>query len=113
MTAQSTAFPHDPTPEQIAERLLSEGLLTLSQAARLLVTERGDGKVSPVTLWRWATKGKRGKRLEACYGSGQLCTSRQALARFLAIAPPDPPIKLADKRRHAASVRFLRRHGIG
>ena len=69
----------------IAERLLSEGLITLADAAKLLPPTREGKPVSKSALFRWATRGKHGVRLEAIRLSGPgLFTSRPAIARFAA-----------------------------
>ena len=60
--------------------LLAEDTLSLPQAAREL-----PGKPDPSTLWRWATRGVRGTKLECIrIGSGRIYTTRQAVTRFLA-----------------------------
>lgn len=55
----------------------SERLLTLSQAAALL-----PGRPSIATLWRWRTKGVRGRRLESLVCGGKVFTSAEAIQRF-------------------------------
>jgi Protein of unknown function (DUF1580) len=55
----------------------TEQLLTLSEAAALL-----PGKPSIATLWRWRTKGARGRRLESITLGAKVYTSVEALARF-------------------------------
>lgn len=74
--------------EQIAARLTREGLIPMSAAA-LLVPPARQGKPRSVrTLVRWHTTGtSTGVFLEAARGpGGQWQTSRQAVARFLALA---------------------------
>lgn len=61
-----------------------ERLLTLSQAAKTLPCRRGDRPTHPSTLFRWATDGLRGVKLEVVQVGGTKCTSREALARFFA-----------------------------
>ena len=58
-----------------------------------LAGTRPGKKLSFSTLWRWATKGIRGHRLEVLRVGGALCTSEAALKRFFAklTAPPAPP----------------------
>lgn len=36
------------------------------------------------TVWRWVTRGVRGEKLESVRVGGVVCTSRQAIERFLA-----------------------------
>jgi hypothetical protein len=57
--------------------LTSENLLTLSEAAALL-----PGRPSVATLWRWRTKGARGRKLESAILGGKVFTSSEALQRF-------------------------------
>jgi hypothetical protein len=55
----------------------TERLLTLAQAAALL-----PDRPSVCTLWRWRTKGVRGRRLESLILRGKVYTSVEALQRF-------------------------------
>lgn len=70
------------TSPTIAERLLDEGLISLSQAAELLPRVRGK-RVSTSSLFRWIVRGKHGIKLDGVVlnGSGYW-TSKAALARF-------------------------------
>jgi hypothetical protein len=63
---------------------LSETTLTLSAAARRLPRLRSNRPVHPSTLWRWATCGIRGIRLETTRLGGTTVTSTEALRRFFA-----------------------------
>jgi len=67
--------------------------ISLAAAARLL---KVDGKSpSPVTLWRWARKGKNGIKLR-CWKRGRtLCTTPEAVREF------DAAIAEADAARWA------------
>ena len=70
--------------EEAIERLITEGLASLSQAARLLPAVRGRRRHSS-TIHRWIVRGKRGVHLEGFQGAdGTWWTSRPALARFFA-----------------------------
>jgi hypothetical protein len=61
-----------------------EELVSLRHAARLL-PERRRGKRPHVScLYRWTTAGCRGVVLESVMVGGTRCTSREALARFIA-----------------------------
>ncbi len=73
-----------PTSAAVAERLMSEGLISLVTAAASLPPVRGK-RVSTSSIFRWIVKGKHGVRLEATklHGTG-FWTSRPALARFAA-----------------------------
>jgi hypothetical protein len=73
----------------IAGRLLNEGLISLSEAAKLLPPARrrngGVRHCSAAALMRWILGGKRGVYLEGCRGTGKTWwTSRPAVIRFLA-----------------------------
>lgn len=57
--------------------ITSEKLLTLPEAAALL-----PGRPSVATLWRWRTKGARGRRLESVVLGGKVFTSAEAIQRF-------------------------------
>ncbi len=57
--------------------ITTERLLTLSEASALL-----PGRPSICTIWRWRTKGARGRRLESCVLGAKVYTSREALQRF-------------------------------
>lgn len=57
--------------------LTAERLLTLNEAAALL-----PGRPSIATLWRWRTKGIRGRKLECVVIGGRPYTSLAALQRF-------------------------------
>ncbi|HEX4000816.1 MAG TPA: DUF1580 domain-containing protein [Pirellulales bacterium] len=55
----------------------SEKLVALNDAPKLL-----PDRPSLCTLWRWRTKGVRGRRLESITIGGKVYTSVEALARF-------------------------------
>jgi len=59
-----------------------ERVLSLSEACGLLPRRRRGKKPSYACLWRWATKGCRGIRLESIKVGGTSCTSVEALQRF-------------------------------
>jgi hypothetical protein len=62
--------------------LSNETLITLREAAKSLPPRRAGRPVSAGTLFRWATAGLRGVRLEAVQMGGTKCTSKEALFRF-------------------------------
>lgn len=70
--------------------LQSERLLTFTQAARTLPPIEGR-RLHPSTVWRWASKGTKGVRLEALRLGGRWLTSAEALERF--------GVALADRTR--------------
>ena len=64
-----------------------EALRPFAEAARRLPALRGGKPVHPATVWRWATRGVRGRdgtvvRLQMIKLGGTCCTSDAALARF-------------------------------
>lgn len=68
----------------VAERLIDEGLLSISQARKLCPPVKGTNKyVSKSAIFRWIVEGKHGIRLEAIKMNGEsFWTSKPALARF-------------------------------
>jgi hypothetical protein len=62
--------------------LLSEKLFPIPILARD-VPGRGGNPIHPGSMERWARIGVRGVRLEVALVGGQLCTSREAVARFI------------------------------
>ena len=103
----TTASP--PTPTDLADRLLGEGIISMSKIARMLGELKGGRPVHPSTPYRWATKGVRTKdgrvvHLESITLSGRPVSSRPALPRFLAAQQvPAPTVALprspATRRR--------------
>jgi hypothetical protein len=89
----------------------SEEILPLSEAARRLPRRRRGRQVAVSTLYRWATVGIRGIRLEVIQIGGTKCTSQQALERFfdqltnLGNAASQPPAEAY--RRDAETERQL------
>ncbi len=63
---------------------LTETTIPLAEAARRLPRLRAGRPVSPATLWRWASHGLRGVRLQTVRVGGTTCTSTEALNRFFA-----------------------------
>jgi hypothetical protein len=93
---------------------LSEEILSLSRAARRLPRVRNDRPVSPATLWRWASSGLRGVKLETVKLGGATCTSIPALQRFFAALNNQPvPVTRGQQSRHDEAVeRALSDRGI-
>ncbi len=75
-----------PAPETLADRLLSEGLLSVTAAA----AAEGIG-ISPKTAIRWSLHGAHGVRLETIRVGGRRLTSRAAIRRFVAAQQYDAP----------------------
>jgi hypothetical protein len=69
--------------ERIMIDINNEELLLLRDAAAILPRRRRGRKPNVSTLWRWVKRGHRGTRLEAVAVGGSLCTSREALQRFM------------------------------
>src|SRR4051794_35785765 len=72
----------------VVTRILGEGAIGMSQAARLCGTFRNGRPTSPSTVSRWANRGVplpdgRVVKLEAFRLNGRLCTSRAAIIRFI------------------------------
>ena len=61
----------------------SETLLTFREAATRLPARRRGTQTHPATFYRWVRDGLRGVHLEAIRVGGMLCTSEEALSRFL------------------------------
>ena len=100
----------------MAVNLLDETTLTLLDAAKSLPALRSGKRVHVATLYRWATYGVRGVRLESQKVGGTVVTSLEAIRRFservtAAARPASPPAPAAARR--AASVDAeLDRHGL-
>jgi hypothetical protein len=82
--------------DHLVDRILTEGPIGLSPAARLCGTYRAGRNVHPSTLSRWHYHGcplPDGSvvRLEAVRVAGKLMTSRQALIRFIEAQQPQTP----------------------
>jgi hypothetical protein len=97
--------------DEIVDRLLSEGLIGMSAAARLYGTFRGGRPTHSCTPTRHHLHGVRLPdgtvvRLEAIRIAGRLMTSRAAIARFfLAQQPSVPPGKSGSARSPATRHR--------
>jgi hypothetical protein len=82
---------------------MTEQTIPFAEAARRLPRLRAGRPVSPATLWRWASRGLRGVRLETVRVGGTTCTSVEALRRFFArlgggeAAPAAAPTARADR----------------
>jgi hypothetical protein len=98
--------PVNDTLTDTAERLIAEGLIGLLAAARLFPPGRVDRPTSPATVGRWCRRGVKmpdGRLavLEHTRVGGRWCTSRPAVARFLALltsAHPSPVDQPAPAR---------------
>ena len=63
---------------------LRDTVLTFSEAAKKLPRLRSGRPLHATTLWRWATAGLRGVKLETVQVGGVRVTSAKALPRFFA-----------------------------
>lgn len=93
---------------------LSEEVFSLNRATRRVL--RDDRPVHVSTLWRWATSGIRGVRLETAMVGGVRVTSDGALRRFFAALSDrgsQPQKSDPDRSRRAQEVeRELNRLGL-
>ena len=100
--------------------IADEPLISLRDAAALLPGRRGKPRHWK-TLWRWATAGLQGVFLETVFNGDDLCTSLDALQRFIDArtearrpnAARFIPQARPSGREYAATRRqLLRNHGI-
>ncbi len=88
--------------------LNQEEILSLSEACAAL--PQIEGKRPHIsTLWRWCNRGIRGVRLEHVRLGHRMCTSREALNRFLnaltadsersAVSTPGRPVRSPEPQR--------------
>lgn len=99
--------------------VLTETVITLNEARKLLPALRRGKKPHVSTLWRWSLHGVKGVVLETVSVGGTRCTSREALQRFLETLNRDQRSPVEHRRtsrdREAAIRRAeeeLRRYGI-
>jgi hypothetical protein len=85
----------------------TEQVLPFAQVARRLPSIRGGRAVNPATIWRWASHGVRGVKLETIQIGGTSCTSLDALRRFFARLddkPESPVVPAPTRDRRAEQV---------
>lgn len=63
---------------------LSEQVISLTEAARLLPRRRRGKRPHISCIYRWTVSGCKGVILDSTQVGGTRCTSREALARFFA-----------------------------
>jgi hypothetical protein len=80
------------SPEKVS--VIHESPLTLKEVADYLPMRRGR-KIHYSTIFRWATKGTRGRILETTLVGGIRYTTIEALERFLGNAVPTSPSSAA------------------
>ena len=61
---------------------LTETVVSLTEAAKLLPCRRGGKRIHLSCLYRWTVSGCKGVVLESVQIGGTRCTSREALSRF-------------------------------
>jgi hypothetical protein len=96
---------------------LSDDLISLAVAARLLPRRRRGKKPHISCLYRWSTTGCRGVVLETIQIGGTRCTSKAALAAFFErlsrVSDYRRGVTAADDRISAPNVeKELDAHGI-
>ena len=96
---------------------LSESVVSLAEAARLLPRRRAGKKPHVSCLYRWTVSGCKGVILESIQIGGTRCTSKEALARFferLTYADDPRHDRRPDRRQRAAAAaeRELIREGL-
>lgn len=95
-----------------------EELLSLTDAARRLPHRRAGRPTHVATLFRWAKRGVRGVRLETVRIGGCVCTSSEAITRFIerlssGNASGQPQRTVAEARRsHIQAEKELALAGI-
>lgn len=100
------------SPTLPTDQILSEKLVSLSQAAARLPGTRPDRPVHPSTILRWILRGCRGAdgrrvRLEGARLGTRWATSVEALGRFVASLTPTPsptPMPRSPAARARASA---------
>ena len=88
----------------------TERLISLTEATRHLPKRNGK-PIHYSTLFRWAQRGVRGRKLETVLVGGTRFTSLEALGRFLNAA--NTPSNNRAQNRIRDAERFLDDHGIG
>lgn len=96
---------------------LSETLISLTDAARLLPARRGGKRPHVSCLYRWTVSGCKGVILESLQCGGTRVTSKEALSRFLealTFGADGSPVRSPLKRHRAAelAVRALEAEGV-
>jgi len=93
--------------------IATEDLLTFSQACSYLPRRRRGRKAATSTIWRWATRGLRGVKLEVIRLGGQSYTSREALQRFAdRLSGGEPEREEKSLQKMAMIEAHLAREGI-
>src|SRR5262245_8706047 len=96
--------------------LLLESVITLTEATALPFLRRRGKRPALTTLLRWARRGINGQRLETVRIGRSLCTSAEAIERFIrAVSDGEchaPQSAEADRIRSTAAEHELAAEGI-
>ena len=87
---------------------LTEALISLTDAAKLLPARRGGKRPNVSCLYRWTVSGCRGVVLESTQVGGTRCTSREALGRFFERLTADQQGRPISVRTSAARERAMK-----
>lgn len=79
----------------MAIELSTETAITIAEVP-LHIPKRHGRKVHYSTVYRWMTKGVRGRKLESLLIGGVRYTTLEALARFLKLTPQKPAAVLPE-----------------
>ena len=79
--------------------LQNESILSLSEAAKALPRVEGK-RPHTSTIFRWTRDGVRGVRLDSVRLGRRLCTSREALQRFVTALSEAPPLERKPQPRN-------------
>ncbi len=93
--------------------LVTESVLSLTEAAKRLPQRRMGKRPHIATLYRWATRGLQGTTLETIQVGGTKCTSVEALQRFCnSLSAGDsrenPPSTVTQQRQPQQTARELK-----
>ncbi|MCC9602884.1 DUF1580 domain-containing protein [Stieleria sp. JC731] len=64
--------------------LLTEDVISLTEARNFLPEVRGQKRPHVSTVWRWSLRGVGGVKLETVKIGSRIVTSKQAVTRFIA-----------------------------
>ena len=103
----------------------TEEIFSLTAATKLpcFGNRRSGKRISVRTLWRWATAGCRGVKMETIMAGGSRATSLEAIERFFeqltlqadgqhVVAPQSPRMTAARRKQIAAAEKRLAKAGI-
>ncbi len=103
----------------------SEEIFSLTQAAKLpcFANRRGGKRINVSTLWRYATTGCRGIKMETIMAGGSRATSLEAIERFFEQltlqaegkyqpTPQRPSMTAARRKQIEAAEQRLARAGV-